>query len=99
MIVNNGNEFAGHAGISRALGCDVYFADAYASYQRGTRENTNGLIRQYLPKGRDLTTLTGAEIRTIENRLNHLLRKCLGFLTPHEVFNSTRELLTIALRG
>lgn len=99
VTVDNGKEFAGHAGISRALGCDVYFADPYASYQRGTSENTNGLIRQYLPKGRDLTTLTGAEIRAIENRLNHRPRKCLGFLTPHEVFNNTRESLTVALRG
>ncbi|MDZ7748117.1 MAG: hypothetical protein U5K43_04085 [Halofilum sp. (in: g-proteobacteria)] len=70
-----------------------------ASYQRGTSENTNGLIRQYLPKGRDLTTLTGAEVRAIENRLNHRPRKCLGRSTPHEVFNNTRESLTVALRG
>lgn len=99
MTVDNGKEFAGHAGIGRALGCRIYFADPYASHQRGTNENTNGLIRQYLPKGRDLTTLTGAEVRAIENRLNHRPRKCLGFLTPHEVFNNTRESLTVALRG
>lgn len=99
VTVDNGKEFAGHAGISRVLSCAVYFADPYASYQRGTSENTNGLIRQYLPKGRDLTTLTGAEIRAIEDRLNHRPRKCLGFLTPHEVFNNTRESLTVALRS
>lgn len=96
---DNGREFADHQGIAADLGARFYFADPYASWQRGTNENTNGLIRQYLPKSRDLTTLTGAEIRKIENRLNHRPRKCLGYRTPHEVFYNTQMKLTVALRG
>lgn len=99
VTLDNGKEFAGHADLARDLGCSIFFADPYASHQRGTSENTNGLIRQYLPKDRDLTTLTGAEIRSIENRLNNRPRKCLGFLTPYEVFHETRMELTVALRG
>jgi len=96
---DNGKEFNDHSKISSSLGCDFYFADPYASWQRGTNENTNGLIRQYLPKDRELKTLTGPEVRMIENRLNHRPRKCLGYLTPHEVLNSIQMRLTVALRG
>jgi len=96
---DNGKEFSDHPGISSGLDCQFYFADPYASWQRGTNENTNGLIRQYLPSQRDLGTLTGGEIQKIEKRLNHRPRKCLGFLTPHEVFYDTRLKLTVALRS
>lgn len=99
ITADNGREFAAHRDIAADLDADFYFADPYASWQRGTNENTNGLIRQYLPKSRDLSTLNGSELRKIENRLNHRPRKCLGFLTPHEVFNNTRLQLTVALRG
>jgi len=99
ITADNGREFAAHRDIATDLDANFYFADPYASWQRGTNENTNGLIRQYLPKSRDLSTLTGPEIRKIENRLNHRPRKCLGFLTPYEVFNNTRIQLTVALRG
>lgn len=99
LTADNGKEFAGHAQISADLDADFYFADPYSSWQRGTNENTNGLIRQYLPKSRDLTTLTGPELRRIENRLNHRPRKCLGYLTPYEVFHNTQLTLTVALRG
>ena len=64
-----------------------------------SRRSTNGLIRQYLPKTRDFTTVTGPEIRMVENRLNYRPRKCLGYLTPYEVFHNTRLNLTVALRG
>ncbi|WP_376695502.1 IS30 family transposase [Wenzhouxiangella sp. EGI_FJ10305] len=96
---DNGKEFADHQRISADLGCQFYFADPYASWQRGTNENTNGLIRQYLPKGRNLTTLTGPEVRKIEIRLNYRLRKCLGYLTPYEVFHDTSLQLTVAPRS
>ena len=99
VTVDNGREFAAHRELAVDLDADFYFADPYCSWQRGTNENTNGLIRQYLSKSRDLTTLTGPEIRKIENRLNYRPRKCLGALTPHEVFYNTRLELTIALRG
>ncbi|OGI59311.1 MAG: hypothetical protein A2809_01320, partial [Candidatus Muproteobacteria bacterium RIFCSPHIGHO2_01_FULL_61_200] len=88
LTADNGREFAAHQRISASLDADFYFADPYAAWQRGTNENTNGLIRQYLPKTRDLTTVTGPEIRLIENRLNLRPRKCLGYLTPHEVFHN-----------
>lgn len=96
---DNGKEFGDHSRISFALECDFYFADPYSSWQRGTNENTNGLIRQYLPKDRDLTTLTGPEVRMIENRLNYRPRKCLGYLTPHEILSDTQLQLTVALRS
>lgn len=99
LTADNGREFSEHQRIAATLKADFYFADPYASWQRGTCENTNGLIRQYLPKSRNLNTLTGPELRMIEHRLNHRPRKCLGFLTPHEVFLNTHTPLTVALRG
>ena len=98
MTLDNGREFADHEGITADLGAQVYFADPYASWQRGTNENTNGLIRQYLPKGRDLSHLSGPEISKIENRLNHRPRRCLNYRTPHEVMYAERHQLTVALR-
>lgn len=89
LTIDNGKEFSNHQAITRSLEAAVFFADAYASWQRGTNENTNGLIRQYLPKNRDLSTVTGAEIGEIEKRINHQPRKCLDYRTPHEVFNSS----------
>jgi len=77
----------------------IYFADPYASWQRGTNANTSGLIRQYLPKSRNLGTLNGGEIRMIENRINNRPRKCNGYLTPNEVAYNKREKLTVSLRS
>jgi len=99
LTFDNGKEFSNHTAISKTLEAATFFADAYASWQRGTNEKTNGLIRQYLPKNRDLSTLTGAEIRQIEKRINHRPRKCLGYRTPNEVLNKTYEKLTVALRS
>jgi transposase, IS30 family len=83
---DNGKEFALHKTISTALSANVYFAHPYASWERGTNENTNGLIRQYLPKNRNLSTLPIQEELTIMDRLNLRPRKCLAFKTPFEVF-------------
>ena len=83
---DNGKEFAEHKMVSSALAATIYFAHPYSSWERGTNENTNGLIRQYLPKERNLTTLTTKEELMIMDRLNLRPRKCLGFLTPFEVF-------------
>ena len=83
---DNGKEFADHQRMSQSLECDIYFAHPYASWERGTNEITNGLIRQYLPKGRDLTTVKAQETLMIMDRLNHRPRKCLEFKTPYEVF-------------
>ena len=83
---DNGREFAGHEEISKQLRADFYFAHPYSSWERGTNENTNGLIRQYFPKNRDFTTITQQEIDAAMERLNNRPRKRLGFLTPTQVF-------------
>ena len=83
---DNGKEFAGHETIAEQLQADFYFAHPYASWERGTNENTNGLIRQYFPKNRDFTTITQQEIDTAMERLNNRPRKRLGYQTPNQVF-------------
>ena len=86
MTADNGKEFANHKLISQHLNLDVYFAHPYSSWERGTNENTNGLIRQYLPKSRNLKSVTSMEEIIIMDRLNLRPRKCLDFFTPFEVF-------------
>ena len=83
---DNGKEFARHEQIAKRLKCDFYFAHPYSSWERGTNENTNGLIRQYFPKNRDFRTITHSEIIHAMKRLNNRPRKRLGFKTPNEVF-------------
>lgn len=83
---DNGREFAGHEEIASKLKAEFYFAHPYSSWERGTNENTNGLIRQYFPKNRDFTTITQQEIDTAMNRLNDRPRKRLGYQTPNQVF-------------
>ena len=83
---DNGKEFAGHEDLARRLGVDVYFAHPYSSWQRGTNENTNGLLRQYLPKGKDFAPLTDYDLESILRQLNDRPRKCLNYRTPAEVF-------------
>lgn len=87
LTVDNGHENAGHKDITRALGMNVYFAHPYHSWERGTNENTNGLIRHYFPKGTDFAMVTDKEIRAVEKRLNSRPRKRLGWKTPQKVFN------------
>jgi IS30 family transposase len=86
ITADNGKEFTNHVQISHQLGVDVFYAHPYSSWERGTNENTNGLIRQYLPKSRNLKTVTAHEELMIMDRLNHRPRKCLDFSTPYEVF-------------
>lgn len=86
ITADNGREFAAHSKIASALEAKVYFADPYASWERGTNENTNGLIRQYFPKGRKLIDVTRKEVNHVMRMLNNRPRKCLGFMTPAEVF-------------
>jgi len=82
ITFDNGMEFAAHEEIAQALDAETYFAHPYASWERGTNENTNGLIRQYIPKGTDFTKLTSEDVRFIENRLNYRPRKCIDFDQP-----------------
>ena len=91
LTYDNGKEFAGkefadHGAIDRALGSTTYFADPYSSWQRGSNENLNGLIRQYIPKARPLSTVTDAELAKVERLLNTRPRKRLGYKTPIEIF-------------
>ncbi|MCH7733006.1 MAG: IS30 family transposase [Candidatus Marinimicrobia bacterium] len=91
---DNGKEFANHETVAKELKCDFYFAHAYSAWERGTNENTNGLIRQYFPKNRDFRTITDKELIHAMKRLNNRPRKRLGFKTPNQVF--FEEELTVA---
>ena len=87
MTYNNGMEMANHKWLSEKTGMAIYFAHPYSSWERGTNENTNGLIRRFLPKGTDFNTITTEELKRIENNLNNRPRKVLGFKTPNEMRN------------
>lgn len=82
ITCDNGKEFANHEAIAHALQADIYFAHPYASWERGTNENTNGLIRQYIPKDMAFGTLSDFDISFVEYRLNTRPRKCLSFSPP-----------------
>jgi IS30 family transposase len=81
---DNGREMARHARITDATGIAVYFADPYSPWQRGSNENINGLLREYLPKGTDLSQHTPAQLQAIQDELNDRPRKRFGFHTPRE---------------
>ncbi len=83
---DNGKEFAAHKDIANALKADLYFAHPYHSWERGLNENTNGLIRQYFPKGTTFDNVTGEQVEAAMKRLNDRPRKSLGFMTPNQVF-------------
>ncbi len=86
ITFDNGTEFARCHRLEKHLGLALYFADPGCPYQRGTNENTNGLIRQYFPKGTDFRDVSHCRVRDVENKLNDRPRACLGFRTPREVF-------------
>jgi len=86
LTLDNGSEFADHQTFSETLSLTSYFCDPYRSSQRGSNENTNGLLRQYFPKGTDFAKVSRKAIRQAVNRLNNRPRKRLGYRTPAEVF-------------
>ena len=96
ITADNGKEFAGHKLTAALLECDCYFANPYASWERGLNENTNGLIRQYFPKKSHFNHLTEADIQRVQNALNSRPRKCLGFKTPNDIFKTSQP---VALAG
>jgi IS30 family transposase len=85
LTYDQGREMARHPELARRLNIHVYFADPHSPWQRPTNENTNGLIRQYLPKGTDLSLISQRRLTQIATALNTRPRKCLGFRTPEEV--------------
>jgi len=99
ITADNGKEFAKHEEIAQKLEINFYFCKPYHSWERGANENTNGLIRQYIPKGTDFSEITDKNIRWIENKLNNRPRKRLGYLTPNEKFKQIINQNLVALAG
>jgi transposase, IS30 family len=89
LTYDRGREMALHKQVAADLNLTVYFADPHAPWQRGSNENTNGLVREYLPKGSDLSAYSQAELNDIADRLNTRPRKKLDFLTPKEVYSAS----------
>jgi IS30 family transposase len=96
ITFDNGHENVEHDWINEKLGTDSYFCNPYHSWEKGTIENLNGLIRRYLPKGTDFGKISDDQIEKIECALNSRPKKCLGFKTPFEVFD---QLTVVALAG
>jgi IS30 family transposase len=84
LTLDNGKEFAGHEQIERETNMEVFFAKPYHSWERGTNENTNGLVRRLHPKKSSFAEIQQAEIQRIDQYLNDRPRKCLGWMTPRE---------------
>ena len=91
VTLDNGNEFAQHVNVSKALQASVYFAHPYCAWQRGLSENTNGLLRPYFPKGTNFKIIRQAKLDQIQKRLNQRPRKGLYFLTPQQIFQPERS--------
>ncbi|MDQ3006922.1 MAG: IS30 family transposase [Chloroflexota bacterium] len=97
LTYDRGKEMAEHERLAQRLAIRIFFADPYRPWQRGTNENTNGLLRQSWPKGTDLSGYTQRELNAIAHRLNTRPRKCLNFATPLEVFTQLRHPSPVAL--
>ena len=96
MTFDNGKEFAEHEQLSAATGLAIYFAKPYAAWQRGTNEHTNGLVRQYVPKGTDFKATSHRAVAAIESSLNDRPRKRLGYRTPREVLQQYAQRRRVA---
>jgi IS30 family transposase len=92
LTTDNGSEFIEHQTLARRLGFQTFFATPYASWERGTNENSNGLIRQYVPKKADVSQLSYQRVARIAAKLNNRPRKCLGYRTPAEVLGPVLRL-------
>ena len=102
ITFDNGKEFALHQSIAEAIGCRTYFAQPYHSWERGTNENANGLLRQYYPKSKRLDRVRPEHLFKKLDKLNSRPRKCLSWKTPYEAFEEAtgkdaKELLRCAL--
>lgn len=94
LTSDNGSEFAHFNQIANDLGAEYYFCHPYASWERGTNENTNGLIRQFFPKKTRFDRITAVQIKQVEDDLNNRPRKSLAYRTPNEVYFYEKEQLT-----
>lgn len=99
VTFDNGTEFAQHERVAQELNCDIYFARPYHSWERGTNENANGLVRQYFPKGTDFSEISDAEIKTVQDKLNMRPRKRLGFQAPIELLAESQKRVGVAVNG
>jgi len=97
MTYDQGREMARHELLTKKLKLQVYFADPHSPWQRGTNENTNGLLRQYLPKSAGLATLSQSELNAIAARLNNRPRETLNWMTPNEAWQAQLKSLNVAL--
>ena len=86
MTYDNGKEAAAHETVTASIGMKFYFAKTYSSWQRGTNENRNGLVRFYLPHDTDLDTVSDRQIKRVENLINNRPMRCLGYQTPNEAY-------------
>ena len=97
FTVDRGKEFAGYNEIENRLNTDVYFADPYASWQRGTNENINGLLREIYPKRFDFSTITQNELDVVVNIINNRPSKCLGYKTFRGLYCNINITWSVAL--
>ena len=88
LTLDNGKEFAEHESLAAEIALQVYFAEPYCAWQRGTNENTNGLVRQFFPKGSDMAHVPVQRFEKVQHLLNNRPRKRLGYRTPHEILSS-----------
>ena len=95
LTYDRGTEMAQHKLFTKNTKMSVYFADPHSPWQRGSNENTNGLLRQYFPKGTDLSTYSRAAIKAVQHELNERPRKVLDYRTPKEVFDTLLESVAI----
>ena len=96
ITLDNGLEFSAHQKIAGALDANIYFAHPYASWERGINENTNGLVRQYFPKGTDFKNVTEEQIQLVMDRLNRRPRKTRSYKSPNEIFLGQQADLLVA---
>lgn len=99
MTYDRGSEMAEHERLRARINLEVYFADPHSPWQRGTNENTNGLLRQYFPKGVDLSAFSPAQINAVQHEMNDRPRKVLGYATPREVLTEELRRAAAALES
>lgn len=97
ITFDNGGEFADHKKVAKALGCKVFFAKPYHSWQRGLNENTNGLLRRYYPKGMKINSLSKQQVAQAQFMINMRPRKALNYLSPYEYLAGKRVSLMLGI--